>query len=112
LTRREGSIYADGDAVLFFHFHGLKRLAPRRFLTVQGEYKAPLGPVLRQALYLPYLKELLAVEGEVAARFGALDSGPALRDAFGRQGSFVERAKRALIIQIAKWRGYTVTVPD
>jgi hypothetical protein len=111
ITKRGGALYADGDPVLFFHFHGLKRLGPRTFLTIQRNYGAPIGEIVRQDLYEPYLKEVLAVEDEVEARFGLLDRS-SVRELFGGKGSLWQRLKTAVKIRRAVWQGYSVTAPQ
>lgn len=110
LTKRGDALFADDDEVLFFHFHGLMRLGPRKFLTIQRNYGAPLAALVRHELYEPYLAELLDIEDEVEARYGSLDRS-SVRDLFGGKGSLWQRFKTAAKIQRAVWQGYAVTVP-
>jgi hypothetical protein len=110
ISKRDSGLYADDDVVLFFHFHGLKRLARRQFLTIQRNYGAPLSRIVRQHLYEPYLKELLTIEDEIETRFGAMDRS-SVRELFGTNASRWNRFKTAIKIRRAIWQGYSVTVP-
>lgn len=109
LTQKGERIYAGGDAVLFFHFHGLKRLSRTEYLTAHGLYKAPLSTLARDALYKPYLKNLLAIEREIEVRFGKSEVNP-IRDLYGRQYSAVARLKSTVKVLLNRWRGYTVSL--
>lgn len=111
IARRDGKVYADGDEVLFFHFHGLKRLAPRKFLTIHRNYRAPLDDVVRRDLYEPYLKELLVIEAEIEARYGVMREG-SVREQHGGRGTLWQRMKTAAKIRRAVWQGFAVTVPE
>lgn len=110
ITKVDDKVYADGQEVLFFHFHGMKRLSPRKFLTIHHSYGAPLHEVVRHYLYEPYLKELLAIEGEFEPRYGATDK-VSVREYVGK-GTFWQRVKTAAKIQRTIWQGYSVTVPE
>jgi hypothetical protein len=111
ITKNDGTIYADDDELLFFHFHGIKRLAARQFLTSHRTYRAPLGKIVRDDLYGPYLKELIAIEAEIEGRYGALEKNGA-RDLYGSRGSRWQRFKAATRIRRALLQGYAVTVPE
>lgn len=110
ITKRNGKVFADSDAVIFFHFHGLKHLAPRQFLTIHRNYRAPLNDIMRHDLYQPYLKELVAIEDEIKARYGATDD-IAVRDQHGGKSTPWQRFKTAAKIWRAVWQGFAVTVP-
>jgi hypothetical protein len=55
-----GRVIADGDPLIFFHFHGLSKLATR----VYDPGWSPRGDtrVLRAAVYRPYIRELAETE--------------------------------------------------
>jgi len=74
VSTREGAIWADEDRVLFFHFHELRRLPSGEYLASHGAYRAPLTPLMRDSLYKPYLREISAIERDIAARFDAIES--------------------------------------
>jgi hypothetical protein len=101
---------AGDDPVIFFHFHGLKRLASGEHLTSHGLYQAPLSPLMRQALYNPYLREVLAIEREVEARFGGMERS-SVRDLYGAHGGAVARLKNLVKMLRNRWRGYIIS-PD
>lgn len=54
-------VLVDGQPLIFFHFHHLKRLRAWLFETAFLLYKARLNPVLKRRVFAPYLK---AVEKE------------------------------------------------
>lgn len=56
----------DGDPLVFFHFHGVKRTT-RWWMTSQLVYGAPLSRTLRDRVYVPYLRRLEHFDGVVAA---------------------------------------------
>jgi hypothetical protein len=62
----KGSLTSDGERLLFFHYHGLKRLSPTLFMTADGFYGVARAPFVEQAIYRPYLDALIAAEREVA----------------------------------------------
>jgi hypothetical protein len=111
ITKRGGRIYSDDEEVLFFHFHGIKRLAARQFLTNHRSYRAPLGNIVRHDLYEPYLKELMTIEAELESQYGALEKNSA-RDLYDGGGSWWQRFKAAMRVRRAVLEGYSVTVPE
>ncbi|HXA41741.1 MAG TPA: hypothetical protein VNV65_02390 [Candidatus Solibacter sp.] len=66
LTEQEGRVHVDGRPLLFFHFHGLRRSAPRVWNTRLGEYGVQMTPLIRRRIYRPYLAALGAAVAEVA----------------------------------------------
>jgi len=56
----------DGDPLVFFHFHGVKR-TPQWWMTSQLVYGAPLSADLRGEVYVPYLRRLEQFDALVAA---------------------------------------------
>lgn len=66
-SRRVDVILLDGrDSLLFFHFHGIKPVWRRWYKTSHDDYRAPMSPLVRNAIYRPYLKALRAIEREIA----------------------------------------------
>ena len=49
---------ADGDPLIFFHFHGLKRIAPWLYDPDWATFGVTPSTVLRRQIYLPYLRAL------------------------------------------------------
>lgn len=66
ITEDGTGVQVDGDPVVFFHFNGLKRTA-RWWITSQLVYGAPMGRVLRERVYTPYVRELERQDALVAA---------------------------------------------
>jgi hypothetical protein len=57
ISAERDSPTVDGEPLIFFHFHGLKRLSRRVFDA--GAAAAGLSPVARRHIYRPYLRALL-----------------------------------------------------
>jgi len=110
ISSRGGVLYADEDPVLFFHFHGVKRMKTGEYLTAHGAYKAPLVPLVRDLLYRPYLREVSSITREVEARFGAIEPVPE-RKLRGHKAKRPSRLKETLKTALNRWRGYIVA-PD
>lgn len=56
---RDGMVYVDDDPLIFYHFHGFKRVSNRIYNTNLGlSFKKP-DPVLRKNVFLKYIKCLI-----------------------------------------------------
>jgi hypothetical protein len=53
---KEGSVLVDGQPLIFFHFHHLKRRTAWLFETAFLLYKVKLNSVLKRCVFGPYLK--------------------------------------------------------
>jgi len=102
VSERDGRIWIDDELLVFFHFHGVKRRLGY-FQFQHREYGAPVSWLMRNKLYKPYIRELLAMERLYATLAPAARSGsvPALR------GS--DRKLSALLRKIASHPGKAVT---
>ncbi len=78
-----------GDPLVFFHFHGLRHVGSW-WVTAQLVYGAPIGRVLRDGVYRPYVRALERWE----ARLG-LEARPASRGT-GLRGVLFRAQKAAL----------------
>lgn len=58
VTNRGGKIYVDDELLLFFHFHGLRRLNRYVYDTSFQHYGARLSPLVIHKIYQPYLKQI------------------------------------------------------
>jgi hypothetical protein len=94
----EGEPIVDGDPVIFFHFHRLRRIAAFLWRTAHHEYGAPLDRSVRRLLYAPYLHELAQAERLVRS---AEMVAPLRRDPFQMSAPI---DKLRAIASIA-WRG-------
>lgn len=52
-----GRVAVDGDPLVFFHFHGLKR-TKKWWISAQLVYRAGTSAVLRDRVYAPYIRAL------------------------------------------------------
>ena len=59
-----GRTFADGDELVFFHFHGVRKVQ-NWFVTSQLIYGSPLTAPLRNNVYTPYVRMLQEVEKEL-----------------------------------------------
>jgi hypothetical protein len=60
-------LLADGQAVVFFHVQGLRRLSPHVFRLGLESYGAKPTPALLRHVYRPYVAALMAADERVAA---------------------------------------------
>jgi hypothetical protein len=60
-----GSVLVDGDALVFFHFHGMRKWG-RRFVTSELVYRSRLTNALRNLVYVPYAAHLMQNDARVA----------------------------------------------
>jgi hypothetical protein len=74
ISKRPDCAFAvDGSwPLVFYHFQGLKEIAPRVYLANHLPYFAPFPRVVRDELYMPYLRLVNRIEEEFG---GALVSG-------------------------------------
>ncbi len=93
----------DGAPLVFFHFHGLRRVTSYLWRTAHHEFGAPLNALVRHLLYRPYLEDIAAGERRLG---GVLKITPLRRDSF-KVGAFATkfRAVGAII-----WRGCGVWI--
>jgi hypothetical protein len=63
----EGRVTVDGRPLLFFHFHGVRRRLKSFYFSSHRVYHAPLGRILRNAVYRPYIAEVIKWEAAVNA---------------------------------------------
>jgi len=66
LAQGSAGVTVDGDPLVFFHFHGLKR-AKNWWVTSQLVYGAGTNSLLRDHVYLPYVRRIEALGALVEA---------------------------------------------
>jgi hypothetical protein len=66
LSRSGDGVLADGQPLVFFHFHGLRKVGSS-FATSQLIYGSPLGKILRDAIYQPYVDTLSRIEANLVS---------------------------------------------
>lgn len=64
LKIEKGKVASDGEPLVFFHFHGIKS-NNNRFITSQLVYRSPMTTILRNMVYIPYLKVLDKLDEEL-----------------------------------------------
>jgi glycosyltransferase involved in cell wall biosynthesis len=70
LSIRDGQIVVDQKwQLIFFHFHGLRRVGNWIYIPGHFRYKAPFGHLVRARLYRPYIRHLEQVNKETSAFF-------------------------------------------
>jgi hypothetical protein len=71
--RSSGELIVDDEwPLIFFHFQGLREIAPRLYLANHLPYLAPFPRIVRDELYLPYLRLVNRIEEEFG---GVVPSG-------------------------------------
>ena len=61
ITARGGDIYVDDNRLIFFHFHGLRRLTRHVYDTCLQHYGGRLSTVMIHNIYGPYLRRIGAM---------------------------------------------------
>jgi hypothetical protein len=59
-------VAVDGKPLVFFHFHNIKRLLFGIYESGLHDYGAALTAAVRNGVYRPYLRDLLACERQIA----------------------------------------------
>jgi hypothetical protein len=62
LVSVEGKPWLHGKPILFYHYQGIREVAEGWFDPGLGTYQVQLTPVLRDTIYLPYLRRLTAMQ--------------------------------------------------
>ena len=62
LSVKDGKVFADGQPLVFYHFHDLARISGRAFDTGLTQYGISPDATVRDHVYRPYLRELLRCE--------------------------------------------------
>jgi hypothetical protein len=62
-----GQTLIDSDPLVFYHFHGLKQIAPQLYDSGLESYNARMAPALLEDIYAPHLRELAPLIREHSA---------------------------------------------
>ena len=57
---RNEKVFCDDDPLIFYHFHALKQVTKRIFNTNLSVSFRPPHPIVKQKIYVPYIKQLQA----------------------------------------------------
>lgn len=68
VSRHKNRLWVDGEPLIFFHFHNLKRINKWLYRQILDIYKVRLSRAMLQKIYLPYIKTLLK-QTRVISRF-------------------------------------------
>ena len=76
---RGGGVTVDGQPLVAFHFHGMKRVFHPLYDSGLFMYRAKLADAVRQGIFRPYLRELARIEEQLAGLPGRVlaSIGPA-----------------------------------
>lgn len=100
-------VTADGDPLVFFHFHGLRKVGGW-FVSSQLVYGAPMNRVLHDGVYRPYAEHLAAAD-EVVAR-GLRTPAVVKRRGTGLRG-LAGRLRKSALDAVSIVSGNAVRVP-
>lgn len=81
VARGKQGVLVDGKPLVFFHFQGLRKIAPRVYDSNLASYGARLTPALRTGVFEPYLRALRDAETFIATRLPSLAGTQSLRRA-------------------------------
>lgn len=71
VSLRDGRILVDDEPLVFFHFHGVKQRYGLFYFDCHREYGAPMLRLVRNHVYRPYIRALVAANRETSAALGA-----------------------------------------
>ena len=103
----DGAPLVDGKRLIFFHFHGLRRLAPFLWNTQTREFGAPLNRLVRSLIYAPYLVALESAESTIRPLLRGR-AAPLVRESAGRYASPLLSRLRALAALLLRGGGLWV----
>lgn len=66
-----GNVTVDGQPLVFFHFHGLRRVGSR-FATGELLYGSHLSRILKNHVYRPYVNQLVTLDKMISNRIASL----------------------------------------
>ena len=93
LQAAAGGITVDGQPLLFFHFHGLKRMADGVWDTSLNVFATRLDLLLRRSIYRPYLQALERAMTEVNSALGETIASSVRATASAAQASWLDRLR-------------------
>jgi hypothetical protein len=108
IRRTEDGVVVEGKPLVFFHFHGLRRVFYRVYDSGLSMYDMNLSPQVRRNIYRPYFSDLALAEsqlsrlsadvrGSLAADRGVPDLRQLLRRV--RQGLHAVASGNALLLR-------------
>lgn len=109
ISEKNNQILVDEQTLIFFHFHGLKKLVPSLYDSGFADYQAEFSKIVRDKIYLPYIKIVEEEENSfppiVHEKLAVIRGGTRfeyLKKVFPRVFNVLEICKRILIIMYTK----------
>ena len=68
LTIMDSKIYVDNQPLVFYHFHGLRKFMSFLYDSGFAEYSSKFTRIIRDNIYLPYVRELKRIEDNLNFR--------------------------------------------
>jgi len=100
VTAHQGQLWVEGQPLIFFHFHALRRISRRFFDCNLAHYGAVLSPLVRNQIYHPYLKVLQEIEVQLPTSASQNERKSLVRHANAPRSqsikSFPKRSLRAI----------------
>jgi hypothetical protein len=84
--------------LVFYHFHAFKRITRWLFDAGLARYGAEMTPMVRDAIYLPYLAELRRIERELRGSVPNLPRGWGTARGLGLPGLVQQALRRQLLV--------------
>ncbi len=100
LSGDEGRLTVDGEALLFFHFHGLRDRGRGLYETGLGGYGVTTSRLMMREIYLPYINALQRIGRETAVDGSPL-AGHVRRAPGGADSSAVSTRSRSRIARVS-----------
>jgi hypothetical protein len=100
---QSGAVHIDAEPLIFFHFHGLRRIDRWLYESGLGNYGATLSARVRRLIYQPYLRQLRSIGAQLKP-FGIADHLPGgIRP---NQGAWPTRRSilQSLLGRVSPWK--------
>jgi hypothetical protein len=114
VSDKAGQLYVDGEPLLFFHLQGIREVMPGWFDPGLRTYRAKLAADLRDLVYAPYLRKLVAIQRRLQREFGIIPRLGYQRLAAG--SSWSKRIHRfvvqSLLPKYRRLRGHLLHCPE
>jgi hypothetical protein len=72
IHRKGGSVWADGERLIFFHFHGLKKVKEWLYYPDLARYRVAASSIVRRHIYKPYIQSMVMIKAELGRLLGEL----------------------------------------
>lgn len=92
----DGKLRVNGQPLIFFHYHGLKKAYGIFYCNSHRQFRAPYSPLIRNAIYRPYVQRLVALARELASEH-RLDGVDKLKRGVRAKVGFLGHIKRLLL---------------